>query len=247
MGSLTLAGDETVDNLARGERPQVFGLICAIGYPPTAELQRAYDIFRRNCTEAWNARPILSADDYFLYQGSSLHCTVATFHSFKESASLDVQTLVSFWDELLTRAKSFPEWPTRGCVQVAGAHLDAAGAGYLLLNDVDSCVKRLRECIAKACDSFVGVIDGFASDKAELVSRIRIPGIVHATVLRWRRDIKFTRAADFYKLAEDFRSSFTTECSVRIPVNHAALVREESPYMTQSNIVAKYDLRDVYL
>lgn len=231
------------DEIAKGRSSTKYGLVSAIAYPPTTELRHAYQVFRHNYSSAWERRRTLSSEDYLAYSATSLHCTVATLHSFDSCLPSHIEGTALFWKERLVDAMSLPEWPRHGCIKVVGARLDPKGCGYLILDDVDRCVQGMRSCLSRCLNQEISQNKSIAPNKADIVSTFRVPNIVHMTVLRWRRDVKFISAEDFQSHADDFQKSCTEDCCIQIPVRQLSLLQEVSPYMRQTEILSTYDLR----
>ena len=150
-----------------------------------------------------------------LYPPSALHVTIATLASFidtsVDTAQLDEDMLRRFLD----RAREDPAWPEMDqlTVDICQPTLNQEGVVGFFFNKCPA-ITDLRECMKRAA---VGT---------PIENRIKCPGIVHSTFLR------FSRAGhDDQKFRERFAEVAKTWESVQISVDLVDLVRESSPYM----------------
>ncbi|CAN8063831.1 unnamed protein product [Agarophyton chilense] len=216
----------------------VFGLVLAGMIPPPPALLSFYSRFCILLQEGLKYAGVPSSS-YFIYEPEMLHTTVATFRSFLRPPPPNPELFVSEWKGLLMRASRRSGWPVAGTyvLTLYEAKVQDNGVGTFLYVDKLRVIERMRECIRaemreKLSQTSLRYIECINGD-------IKIPNIVHSTMLRWRGSPSISRSQLQNVFSEAFVLTKAVEYPVDIPLSSVSLLREWKPYMMKKTCVAQ--------
>lgn len=224
--SFKLRNDKMADALCKGTASPGICLFAAIAHPAEANLREAYRNFRAKVIEGFDQHG-LSPDPHFLiYEAASLHATVATLIPFTQPPPVNGESSIAEWKRILGVAQASPSWPPRGSIRLVGSHLDANGAGYLVVEDTHGCMQNMRECLREAA----------ALSSRPEAARLRCPAICHMTCFRWRNveDAAISERT-FKTLADCFERAWSFG-SIEVLCSELTLVLETLQYMFDATI-----------
>lgn len=226
------SGDRVCSQVFKGEYQNVYGLVLTALNPPPPELISFYTSFVRSIRESLDEAGI-NKDSYYLYDINSLHCTIATLHSFSRPYPSNPEQTTSAWQQVLLAASQSSDWPTTLSPEDLKLRLKAAdvhgnGVGVLRYSDDTHTISSLRSCLQEYCTN---VSNDQASSISDIdVSYLQLPDIVHSTVLRWRS----SPGICVEQLQCMFDKAFSTasvDHDAPIPLTDVKLIRESEPYM----------------
>jgi hypothetical protein len=242
--SSAFLGDPTVLKLAAGDRPPSWGLNMNLVSPPPAQLCDAYRALLE--TSSAEARVLLDAGAYF-YPDWSLHLTLASPAPFTNTMLADADSQAAYadvWARALSevsQTRKDGEWPAGPFPLVIERLLLDKAAGIMLYSDPTGAVTQLRDTIKRIAAEHP-LFSGTAGSKAnpvgagtpsggELLARsgFKVPGIIHSTVLRFKRDIAPGPEADAVRAAFDALAA--RWAPVTVQAEAVLLVHERVPYM----------------
>ncbi|PXF49018.1 hypothetical protein BWQ96_01156 [Gracilariopsis chorda] len=216
----------------------VFGLVLCGMSPPPMSMLSFYKKFSALLQEGLRNAGVHESACY-LYDADMLHTTLATFRSFIKPPPRSPELYVSEWKGILLRASRRAEWPAPGTyvLSLQEAKVQDNGVGTLLFTDKLRVIERMRECIreemseARSKDSLYYIRCTNAD--------IRIPNIIHSTVLRWRKAPNLS----VFELQNIFSEAFiltkAAGYSTEMPLTTVSLLREWKPYMRAKTCVAQ--------
>lgn len=235
MAKPLIQPDPIADAVAQGTHKAVFGLVLAVAAAPVPrELSEFYEEFSARVTQRFSDANVLP-DSFMLYEPSALHCTVATLHPFSQPQPLSRERAVAAWGHCIQAATRLASWPRAAeppVLSIGRPKMHANGVGVLQLEDVLCAVEAMRACLRHVCCSgeprYAALIQE-VEDSGSSTGFLRIPEILHSTVLRWRGapTVESTVVADLYERAAG------PSPDVRFSIPSANLLLEELPYMSR--------------
>jgi len=132
----------------------------------------------------------------YVYPSTTLHCTVCTLRAFTHGplTAAERKVLRDRWSEVLSSARSSPDWPAGPFRLRMNAPTLEGAAGIFRYEDLDDSVLKMRACLRSAIAAAGGIaaeggqprdhcrpIDGVPSTEPPA----HLPDIIHSTVLRW--------------------------------------------------------------
>eukprot|EP00931_Biecheleriopsis_adriatica_P122889 TRINITY_DN97941_c0_g1_i1.p1 TRINITY_DN97941_c0_g1~~TRINITY_DN97941_c0_g1_i1.p1 ORF type:complete len:282 (+),score=38.69 TRINITY_DN97941_c0_g1_i1:82-927(+) len=223
--------DPIVAKLARqGCEGEFCGLVLCCSWPMPAEVLSQYEKFRQRLTEAMPA-------EAYVYPGSTLHCTICTFRSFK-TGPLDAaarESLRKRFLPVLAAASASTMWPNKAFrLRMCKPTLEGS-AGIFHFDDCDGAVAAMRRCLRDAIVEFGGCAAVGGADRSKGVPLPggspgelppHLPDIIHSTALRWSAD-----PADRTAALEAFGQVAASWEPVEVIVPCCRAVFEDVPYM----------------
>ena len=159
-----------------------FGLVLVVGWPPNpATLQQPYNALVKAMRSCFDEKD--QEKSAYFYPLSSLHVTVATLHAF----TLETQdakrraVLEREWRSLVVAASKRLEWPKQPLKLKVESCQIGSRAGILLWREVTGGLERMRRCIREETMARRDQLENAAIS----VDSLRIPGIIHSSVLRF--------------------------------------------------------------
>jgi len=210
--------EDDVSQLAAGHLRDTCGLTLALMLPPPSSIKEDYKAFAEKLRS-------IEPDSAYIYPFENLHCTVATFISFREghlrnSSPERRRELISKIRTALhdTIKASKNKWPN-GPIEVSFSRpCLSRAAGFFMLDDPQGNIERIRNFF---------VIPAVASiDCLELTEALIVPKIIHSTFLRFKSVPKHPE--QFVKCFDELAASWTP---LRISLSHIDLVAEVHPFM----------------
>ena len=215
--------DRFVEAIEAGQAPDVYG-VNIMAYPLGQlgdEFAARYDKLRTRAEEIF---PYC-----YVYPREYLHITVGPPAMFTPECGLEKDSAAqaafeAAWrDALRAHVAEHPDsWPTRFQLGYKTMRLDDT-AGIFLVDDPSGGVAAIRR-ILKAVDEQVAA-------KHPGWPRLRIPGIVHSTFLRFRSTPNDT-AAERQRKMEELRRVWGEE-PVMVEAERLVMIREVKPYLHQ--------------
>lgn len=209
----------------------VFGLVVTVLHPAPPSLLSVYGKFRSHLQSRLAASGIPESA-YLLYPDDSIHCTVVTVHPFHKQIHGGPEDITKFWSNILERSTQLPGWPPvnrRTTVHLIEPRVCNDGVGVLLFNDTSGAIANMRKCLKEAFsrleDAELQALGGIS------VEGVKIPNIVHSTILRWRASphLSITQLQNLFNDA--YAESVQKQEPKSIDVGNVCLLREWEPYM----------------
>jgi len=220
--------DTVMTEILAWQRTNDFGLVLVVGWPPNVhEMEQPYK-------ELVNAmRSCFDDADYernaYFYPLDSLHITVATLHAFtlETSDAKERAILKQEWQRVLVAASRRPEWPKQPLKLEIDSCQIGSRAGIVLWKETTGGLERMRSCIQQETLQRQEQLQQAGIS----VNTLRIPAIVHSTVLRFTNPI----ITDGQVVQERFRRNVLPRLSgifnKPITATTAVLVCERTPYL----------------
>jgi len=225
--------DLICSGLCEGRFSDVFGLVLVLLSPPPEELISFYSAFTKVLHQIFTEAGI-SNDQYLLYDGDSLHCTVATFHSFMRPYPSNPERATALWADVAMAAAELPGWPKSNAfagtlkLQLREAKVHDSGVGVLYYDDTSGIVSQMRTCLRTYCNTGnnADIMQQYGTNLAYL----QVPNITHSTILRWRSapDVSIESLQSMFDKAFAYASAYH---DMSVPLSDVKLVREIEPYM----------------
>lgn len=208
-------------NLAKPQSPHAPVLLLLALHPAPPPLVAFYTVFRATL-ESLLISANVSQSAYMLYEPSMLHCTVATLRPSYRGPFRNQEESTTVWEELTNRV--LKRWDSRTSfptVKLTTAAVLGDSVGVLLFEDSQAAIEELRSELRSE-------VDVRSREIGPDARHVKIPGIVHCTVLRWRG----TARLDVKKLQVMFDTAFREAGGLlRVNIDSIRLVLETSPCM----------------
>lgn len=202
-----------------------FGLVLNTAWPPPEAFRPRYDAFVSGLRAS---HPSFDTKAY-LYPFHALHVTVATAHAFtrglKDSES--EEDLYREWAAVIEDARGRDCWPTEALsLEVSEVSL-FGNAVVMQYTDVSASgvVAGMRKAVLEATSTRSDALRAAGIDPTSL----KIPNIIHSTILRWTEDIT---GGECSAIRGAFESADTSSIiGYRFENREVNFVRELVPYM----------------
>ena len=226
--STTFEVDPVMTDIVSGQRNDDFGLVLVVGWPPNKdELQEPYH-------QLVNAmRSCFDPEDHnkgaYFYPFDSLHVTVATLHAFtlQTSDPNERALLEREWQSVVIAASERPEWPKEPLKLEIDSCQIGSRAGILLWKETTGGLERMRSCILNETMSRQEQL----RQAGISIDTLRIPGIVHSSVLRFPVPITTNGEVVQERFQRNVLPRLEAIFSVPITATTAVLVCERTPYL----------------
>lgn len=210
--------------------PPVFGLVITVLHPAPSPLISFYETFCCHLKELLEDAGVLDTH-YLLYPPHTLHCTVATVRPFKKVAPQHPERTISFWRSALERIEQMPNWPEsveNSTFDLCGPQVFDNGVGVFLFDDKSGAMNSLRRCLEEEMACFQATLPEISDVNME---DVRIPNIIHSTVLRWRSwpAISNEQLQRLFNMA--YEGATVTHTTNELRIGSICLLRESLPFM----------------
>jgi hypothetical protein len=206
-----------------------FGLVLVVGWPPNPEtLEKPYNALVKAMRSCFDDKD--QEKGAYFYPLNSLHVTVATLHAFAlETRDANRRAVLEReWRSLVVAASKRLEWPKQPLKLKVESCQIGSRAGILLWREETGGLERMRKCIREENR----VRREQLEQAAISVDTLRIPGIIHSTVLRF----PFPIVTDGNAVQEGFQRLVLPRldemfAKTTVEVDTAVLVCERTPYL----------------
>lgn len=223
----------------------VFGLVVTVLHPAPDFLESFYGMFRSRLQSLLRASGVPDTS-YLLYPPESLHCTIATLRPFRKPMPENPENAIRFWTDMLERAAQMPDWPHVS--EFTFAHLRDPkvfenGVGVLLHDDWYSAIGAMRNCLRKVFAKQKGGngTSEFVTDDVDM-GDVKIPNIVHSTVLRWRASPPLCTEQLQGMFDDAYGKAVEEHGMERMLITEVCLLREWEPFMQKLTCCKKLPL-----
>lgn len=225
----TFEVDLVMKDIVSGQRNNNdFGLVLVVGWPPNKhELQEPYHQLvnaMRSCFDHQDH----DGSAYF-YPLESLHVTVATLHAFTlQTRDANERTVLErTWQTVVLAASSSPQWPKKPLKLEIDSCQIGSRAGIVLWKETTGGLERMRCCIRNETMSRQAQL----RESGISIDTLRIPGIVHTSVLRFTAPIVTDGNVVQERFQENVLQRLKDFFPTPITVTTAVLVCERTPYL----------------
>lgn len=212
----------------------VFGLVLTVLHPAPSFLESFYSTFRSRLQSLLRASDVPDTS-YLLYPPESLHCTIATLRPFRKPTPEHPENTIRFWADMLERAAQMPDWPRASELTFAylrDPKVFGNGVGVLLHDDWYGAIGAMRNCLREAFAEQKGRngTADFATDDVDM-GDVKIPDIVHSTVLRWRASPSLCTEQLQSVFDDAYGKAVVANGMERMLISEVCLLREWEPFM----------------
>lgn len=215
-----------------GQAISVFSLLLTLLNPIPQPLSSSFQAFTTSLGAKLDAAGV-NRSHYLLYSAQSFHCSIATLHHYSSSTPRNPNAVTEAWGHLVENFIRSDSWPPSHTtyLRVTGVKVCPDGVVVLLYEDHDNLISTLRKWLDDMRTDNQGKYDHGMDPY-----RVRIPGIYHSTVLRWRETPIVGHSGfstDQLQSLADAAFTETFEPGLMVQVNEVSVVREHLPYMQE--------------
>ena len=221
--------DPVMAEILRSEESSMddFGLVLVVGWPPNQdEMEAPYAAFVKSMRSCFDHD---DEENAYIYPLDSLHITVATFHHFSlETRDPEQRSILEReWRQVALAASKRPEWPKYPLKLEIDSCQIGTHAGILLWRETTGGLDSMRFCLARE-----------TSDRQSLflkaglnVDTLKIPDIVHSSILRYPSPIKTNGELVQERLRKNVLPRLKEIFPKPMTASTAVLVYERTPYL----------------
>lgn len=209
----------------------VFGLVLTVLHPAPSFLVSFYGTFRSRLQSLLRESGIPDTA-YLLYPPESLHCTIATVRPFRKPSPEHPEKSIKFWSDILQRSAQLLDWPRDSdfaLVSLREPKVFDDGVGVLLLDDSSGEICAMRQCLRKVFSKLKDV-DLEVVDDINMRD-VKIPEIVHSTILRWRVSPPMSTEQLQVLLDNAYAEAVEKHTTEPLAIRDVRLLREWEPFM----------------
>ncbi len=206
--------DALVEQLARNEKKETFGLIiCGLFHQPKP--RQFADFYHQLIQHLEASFTEDEKQSIYLYPIAHLHITIATLFSFKHPCPASPDKCLQHWKDCFIQLKRSSR--NKSIILTLDAIQLSKAAGYFLFKDETKIITNLRQSIREICVPEEGQ------------PALQIPEIIHTTFIRFIK--KLEEPGKFEEKFHRICGELLGKKEISLDIDEVCLALESYPYM----------------